>query len=185
MDIKKLLIGAFSVCFAGAAAAIPVTDCHEDDFMIEGVSSTECRVGPTPNDSLADINDLWDPPGDWSYLGEITDITPKAGDGFNFTYDGLLTGFEAIFTVKQSTWSAPKKLGGWVSYHFDNVNTGDTGMFYPANTSFDDNDYSHVKVYSRGGIAVPEIDANAAGIALALIGGLLGLFRERRATSRL
>ncbi len=98
---------------------------------------------------------------------------------FNWSFpESQLTFDSAVFVVKQAN-SNSSNDGGWVAYNFDPLLSSE-GTFRTEG-SFQVSDFSSLSIYTKGeATKVPEINAGNVGLALALLFGLVAIFRERR-----
>ena len=180
-----------TVLSASSLFAAPITSVSTADFMAGLNNADEAKIGPTANDTEADINSLFGP--GWTEVAKFEDgtgleggstidltVTPKDGGGFNWSFNSAhLDDFEsAVFVVKQGSPQGPNP-GGWVAYLFNDLQDA-SGMFFTEN-SFDVDDYSHLTMYVNGGAdPVPEIDARSSILAVALLMCIVCFVRENR-----
>lgn len=200
---KKARFGMLGLAFVGfsvlgmEASAADLPDCNVDDFTAAGVSSDDCSNGPAGdnNASVEEISSLgW---GDgWTFGGKYekdgglesgslidllvsVEVDEVGKVFFNWAFpEAQLTFNDAAFVVKQASGDA-NNPGGWVAYYFDPLNAsyGD----FQTKGSFSVDDYSSLSIYTRGNVTtVPEINAGGTGLALALLLGMMAVYRERR-----
>lgn len=172
----------------GVAFAKPVTVCNAKDFTAGNNRATDCAFGPMTNTEQAAIKSLFG--GDWSMTAQYNKAENSAsglplavsadGTGFSWSLPPTSIGKikEAVFVISRSNTDKKSSRSGWVAYKFDALLTS-VGKFFTCH-SFKIDDFSQASLYtsSKSHQAVPEIDG--AGIALALLTGIMSLVNERR-----
>lgn len=181
-----------------ANAALP--ECNVNDFTAGGTPANACSNGPDGDNkaSESEIDALGWGSG-WTFGGKYEADTGLEGGSlidllvtssfdewgnviFNWSFpESQLTFEDAVFVVKQANTSSSNS-GGWVAYNFDPL-LSSSGDFRTAG-SFQVDDFSNLSIYTRGEVTkVPEINAGASGLALALLLGMIAIFRERKLKS--
>lgn len=106
-----------------------------------------------------------------SEFGDLT-VEPTSTTGeFDWSFSGTMAINDAVFVVKQAR--------EWIAYSFGDI-TAELGGFL-TDTFRRSNNYSHLSVWGSEAsvVSVPEIDGKSTGIVLALLLGLVAIFRER------
>ena len=181
-----------------ANAALP--GCNVNDFTAGGTVATACSNGPEGDNkaSESEIDALGWGSG-WTFGGKYEDgsglesgslvdllVTTSFDEWgkviFNWSFpESQLTFGEAVFVVKQANNNSSNS-GGWVAYNFDPL-LSSSGNFRTAG-SFQVDDFSNLSIYTRGEVTkVPEINAGGSGLTLALLLGMIAIFRERKLKS--
>lgn len=196
---KFTLLTKTKIAALGVAASMLMStqafaiDCDAGDFQVQSplssdyLSANNCQSGSNKKKDIDAtvtnwlFND-WSLAGTFEYdtgteTGSLSATTGTSGSYF-WQFDSAELGSfgDAMFVVKQGS---DKQNENWAAYYFADLDNN-TGRFQP-DEDFVGNDYSYVRMYTRGeSHSVPEIDAASGGIAMAFLIGLMMMVRERR-----